>query len=471
VRLPPLFRTTPFRMTVLFVAVFAFGAAAFLAYIYGVTAWEVRRVSGAGIAQQFGGLEKIYHQGGRPALIEAMQRESGVNSPLVLMLLDPSGHRIWGNIAQTPAPRFNGGDTVWMRFKLSAPSSGPPSPRAGERLARAEWRRLKGGELLLVGADVSDAESYVLKIVRALWGAGALVIVLGLAGGLVVSRNVTRAAAELNATIGAVRGGDLGARAKLRGARDEFEDLAVGLNDMLDRLQRSIGGLRHAGDAIAHDLRSPLTRLRARLEVSLLDLEAGRGDPKAAIAQALADTEGVLSTFATVLAIARLEAAGAVIDPRPFDSRELAADVADLYEPVCEERGLEFHTDLAPGLHARGNREFVAQALANLLDNAIKYTPSGGDVTLQSRKRISGEVEFSVTDTGPGVPRDQRARIVERFVRLENSRNQPGAGLGLSLVAAVAEAHGGRLELQDGGAVGDTRGRGLKAALVLPGVD
>jgi signal transduction histidine kinase len=452
-------------MTVLFVAVFAFGAAAFLAYIYGVTAWEVRRVSGAGIAQQFQTLEKIYDQGGRPALIGAMARETGVNSPLVLLLLDSSGRRLWGNIAQTPAPRFNGRDAVWMRFKLSQPDA-----RGGDRLARAEWRRLNGGEFLLVGADVSDAESYVLKIVRALWGAGALVIVLGLAGGLLVSRDVNRAAAELNATVGAVRGGDLHARARLRGARDEFEVLAVGLNDMLDRLQRSIEALRHAGDAIAHDLRSPLTRLRTRLEVALLDLEAGRGDPKAAIVQALADTEGVLGTFATVLAIARLEAAGAVTDPRPFDSRELAADVADLYEPVCEARGLDFHTDLAPGLHARGNREFVAQALANLLDNAIKYTPSGGEVTLRSQKRTSGEVEFSVTDTGPGVPGDQRARIVERFVRLENSRNQPGAGLGLSLVAAVAEAHGGRLELHDGGAVGERR-RGLRAALVLPGVD
>lgn len=463
-RLPPLFRTTPFRMTVLFLAVFAFGASAFLAYIYGATAWEVRRISDIGIAREFQTLEKVYGQGGRPALINAMTREANQYSPLVFLLVDGSGRRIAGNIAQNPVTRFDGTDTVWMRFKLM-----DPGYRTGERLARGEWRRLSGGESLLVGADVSVAESYVLMIVRALWGAGALVIVLGLAGGLVVSRDVNRAAAELNATVGAVRGGNLGARAKVRGARDEFEDLAVGLNDMLDRLQRSIEGIRHAGDAIAHDLRSPLTRLRTRLEIALLDLEAGRGDPKAAITQALADTEGMLGTFATVLAIARLETAGAVTDPRPFDSRQLAADVADLYEPVCEERGLGFHTELAPGLNARGNREFVAQALANLLDNAIKYTPCGGEVTLRSQRRGSGEVEFSVIDTGPGVPDDQRARIVQRFVRLENSRNLPGAGLGLSLVAAVAEAHGGRLELGDGG--GETSGaRGLKAALVLPGV-
>ena len=157
-------------------------------------------------------------------------------------------------------------------------------------------------------------------------------------------------------------------------------------------------------------------------------------------------------------------------DPRPFDPRQVAADVADLYEPVCEERGLAFCTELTPGLSARGTREFVAQALANLLDNAIKYTPRGGTVTLKSHRRASGEIEFSVTDTGPGVPPDQRGRIVERFVRLENSRNLPGVGLGLSLVAAVAAAHGGRLELGDGAGGPSGGGGGLTAALVLPGV-
>jgi signal transduction histidine kinase len=229
-----------------------------------------------------------------------------------------------------------------------------------------------------------------------------------------------------------------------------------------------MAGIRHAGDAIAHDLRSPLTRLRARLEVALLDVEAGKGDPKAAMHQALEDADGVLRTFNAVLAIARLQAAGQAPDPANFDAGALAADVAELYEPVCEERGLEFRAELTPQLPARGNREFVAQALANLLDNAVKYTPAGGAVMLRARRRSSGEVEFSVTDTGPGVPDGDRARITQRFVRLENSRNQPGAGLGLSLVAAVAEAHRGRLEIDEGpGKVGEM-GPGLRVALVLP---
>jgi len=292
--------------------------------------------------------------------------------------------------------------------------------------------------------------------------------VLGLAGGLVVSRNVNRSLARLNNVISAVRGGNLSARVSLAQTRDEFGELAAGLNDMLERLETSIAGLRHAGDAIAHDLRSPLTRLRARLELALLDVEAGRGDAKAGLAQALDDADALLATFSTVLAIARLQAAGATPKQAAFDPSQLAADIAELYEPACEEHGLDFKAELAQGLSVRGDREFLAQALANLLDNAVKYTPRGGAVMLRSRRRSSGEVEFSITDTGPGVSDADRQRIVERFVRLENSRNKPGVGLGLSLVAAVAEAHGGRLELDEGpGAVGGF-GPGLRVALVLP---
>ena len=176
----------------------------------------------------------------------------------------------------------------------------------------------------------------------------------------------------------------------------------------------------------------------------------------------------MLKTFGAVLAIARLQAAGSAPDPVLFDPAELAADIAELYEPLCEDKGIDFASELARDLTVRGNREFMAQALANILDNAVKYTPSGGAIMLRVRRRSSGEVEFSVTDTGPGVPDEDRERVVERFVRLENSRNEPGAGLGLSLVGAVASAHGGRLELDEGpGKVGET-GPGLRVALILP---
>ena len=464
-RLPPIFRTTPFRLTLLFLALFAGAASAFLFYIYSVTVLEVTRIADVAITREVQSLEGVYSIGGREALRRAMIERTQGDRPFLYLLEDPSGHRIWGTIPRGSVARFDDRNTDMVRFSVTKP--GAPGS-ASHDLARGERQKLTGGETMFVGQDVTEAEAYVFRIVRALWGAGGLVVVLGLVGGVIVSRNVSRSVAGLNAVVAAVQGGDLRARVELRGARDEFEDLAAGLNDMLDRLEHSIGGLRHAGDAIAHDLRSPLTRLRTRLEVAILDVEAGKGDPKAALAQALEDADGVLRTFVAVLAIARLQAVGSAPDQAPFDTSQLAADIAELYEPLCEERGLEFQAELSPGLQARGNREFIAQALANILDNAVKYTGPGGAVMLRNRRRSSGEVEFSVTDTGPGVPDDQRARVVERFVRLENSRNQPGSGLGLSLVAAVAEAHGGRLELDEGpGKVGEM-GPGLRVALVLP---
>ncbi|MDR3513223.1 MAG: ATP-binding protein [Caulobacteraceae bacterium] len=464
-RLPALFRTTPFRLTLLFMALFAGAASAFLAYIYVVAVGEVSRVADSEISHEVAALEQVYSHGGRDALRRAMIERAAAGHDFLYLLLDENGHRIWGDIPETRVGRFDERNTVWMRFKVNAPT---PGGSVSQRLARGERQKLTGGEVLFVGADVSDAEAYVLRIVSALWGAGGLVVVLGLAGGLVVSRNVTRSVSQLNAVVAAVQGGDLQARVVLRGSGDEFDELAAGLNDMLDRLERSIGGLRHAGDAIAHDLRSPLTRLRTRLEVALLDVEAGKGDPTAALAQALEDADGVLKTFAAVLAIARLQAAGSAPDQKPFDPSQLAADIVELYQPLAEERSLEFTAELAEGLSVRGNREFIAQAMANILDNAVKYNAPGGAVMLRVRRRSSGEIEFSVTDTGPGVPEADRPRVVQRFVRLENSRSQPGVGLGLSLVSAVAEAHGGRLEIDEGpGKVGEI-GPGLRVALVLP---
>ena len=461
-RLPAPFRTTPFRLTLMFLAVFLLAAAALLFYIYAVTAGEVTRRADREISAEMRSLETVYRQGGVNALNQEVIERTADGRPFLYLLSDASGARITGTIATSP---FGAGETGWKQFPVTGTD---PNGAVVRQPARGEQVTLPTGERLLVGADIGQAEFFVVKIVRALQGAGALMLLLGLGGGLLVSRNVSRAMAGLNAVVTAVRNGDLHARARVRGARDEFDELAEGLNDMLDRLERSMAGLRHAGDAIAHDLRSPLTRLRARLEVAMIDVEAGKGDPKAALAQALEDAEGVLRTFSAVLAIARLQAAGPAPDPATFDPAELAADVAELYEPVCEEKGLEFRAELTPQLVARGNREFVAQAVANLLDNAVKYTPAGGAVVLRVRRRSSGELEFSVTDTGPGVPESERARIVQRFVRLENSRHLPGAGLGLSLVAAVAESHRGRLEIDEGpGSVGGS-GPGLRVALVLP---
>jgi len=462
-RLPRIFRTTPFRLTLLFLALFAAAASAFLAYIYIATAGEATRRTDSEIQREMRSLTGAYDRAGLNAVNQSLIERAASERPFLYLLMSPDGRRISGSIEESPVEHFEG-EPAWTTFQVSDVVGG----RTVRHPARGLQERLSGGEILFVGADVGEDQAYVVNVVRALWGAGALVIILGLAGGVLVSRNVSRSMVSLTGVVEAVRGGDLAARAPVRGTRDEFDELAAGVNEMLDRLERSMAGHRHAGDAIAHDLRSPLTRLRARLEAAYLEVEAGRGDPTQALAQALEDTDGVLKTFSAVLSIARLQAAGTAPDPVVFDLAELAGDVAELYEPLCEDKEIEFGSELARGHAVRANREFIAQALANILDNAVKYTPAGGAIMLRVRRRSSGEVEASVTDTGPGVPDADRTRVVERFVRLENSRNQPGAGLGLSLVAAVAEAHAGRLELDEGpGKLGEL-GPGLRVALVLP---
>jgi signal transduction histidine kinase len=461
---PRILRTTPFRLTLLFLASFAAAASAFLAYIYLATAGEVSRRADSNISREMTSLDAVYRRGGFTALNQTIIERSTINPALLYLLMDRTGAPVSGSIARSPIA-LDLLDRAWGSFVLTDTDADGASTR---RSARGLEERLSGGERLFVGADISESEAYVVGIVRALWGAGALVLLLGLGGGLFVSRNVNKNISSLTNVIDSARAGDLRVRANVRGSGDEYDELASGLNDMLDRLERSIGGLRHAGDAIAHDLRSPLTRLRARLEAAMIDADAGRADPNQALHQAVEDTDGVLRTFAAVLAIARLEAIGDAPDQTLFDPASLSADIAELYEPLCEEKQIDFKTELTPGLSIRANREFVAQALANMLDNAVKYTPSGGAIMLRARRRSSGDVEFSVTDTGPGVAEADRARVVERFVRLENSRHQPGAGLGLALVMAVARAHRGHLELDDGPGLASESGPGLRVALVLP---
>ncbi len=360
-------------------------------------------------------------------------------------------------------------DQQWITFPFTDTDV---EGRVTQPQVRGVQRRLTGGGMLFVGQSLGDTEAYLARLTQALWTAMGIVLLLGLAGGVLVSRNLERAMGRLNKVVTAVQEGDLKARAVVRNSGDELDELGSGLNTMLERLEGSMASIRHAGDAIAHDLRSPLTRMRAKLEVALMDAEAGKIDGVDAVQLALDEADNLLKTFNTVLAIARLQAAaGRTPDPKVFDAADLAADMAELYEPASEDKGLDFSAEIERGLMIEGNQPFLAQALANIIDNAIKYTPAGGAVMLRARRRSSGEIEYSVTDTGPGVPEEDRERVIERFVRLDNSRTEAGSGLGLSLVGAVMEAHGGRVLLDEGPGEYGGFGPGLRVALVLPAAE
>jgi signal transduction histidine kinase len=462
--LPSVFRRTPFRLTLLFLALFAAAASALLAYIYLATAAEAQRRAESMVKLEVEALQSIYVARGADALNEAVVERTLRGGPYLYRFSDATGKKVTGNISPSPITEFKGKPT-WQGFTVTQTDL---SGQVERRSARGFEVPLQGGGRLFVGVDLGDVEAHLQRVTRALWGAGLLVVLLGLAGGLVISRQVERNMTDFRKVADAVQGGDLTARVKLRGAGDELDELAAGLNGMLDRLEQSMASIRHAGDAIAHDLRSPLTRMRARLEVAMLDAEDGKIDPVGALGIALTEADDLLKTFNTVLAISRLQAAGEAPHPSVFDAGELAGDMAELYEPAAEDKGIDFGAEVQRELDVHGAREFVAQALANLIDNAIKYTPDGGAVMLRARRRSSGEIEISVTDTGPGVPEADRQRVVQRFVRLENSRSEPGSGLGLSLVQAVADAHGGRLELDEGPGSVDGSGPGLRVALIFP---
>jgi signal transduction histidine kinase len=480
-RLPSLFRRTPFRLTLLFLALFAAAASAILAYVYVASAAEAQARARNAVEQENAALTAVFRERGPDALNQALVDRILTGGTFLYLYMNRGGTGITGNLSvtaqgedretaeqalnQSPIPNYAGGE-VWATFRFTDTD---PDGRVVRKEAFGVQTTLSNGQMLYVGQDLGDTEAYLGRLTQALWMAMGMVLLLGAGGGLLISRNVERAMGRLNTVVTAVQEGDLKARVAVRNSGDELDELGQGLNRMLDRLEASMASTRHAGDAIAHDLRSPLTRMRAKLEVALIDAEAGRLDGIDALQIALDEADALLKTFNTVLAIARLQAAaGRVPDAAVFDAADLAADMAELYEPAAEDKGLDFSAEIERGLMIEGARPFLAQALANVIDNAIKYTPSGGAVKLRARRRSSGEIEYSVTDTGPGVPEEDRERVIQRFVRLDNSRTEAGSGLGLSLVGAVMEAHMGRIQLDEGPGAYGGHGPGLRVALVLP---
>ncbi|MGB8529369.1 MAG: ATP-binding protein, partial [Rhodoplanes sp.] len=321
-----------------------------------------------------------------------------------------------------------------------------------------------------VGRDLDERERlFRIVAIAGRWSV-AIVIVLGLAGGFFVSRRVLRRIEAMGDKAHTIMAGDLSGRLPIAGTGDELDRLAANLNTMLGRIEALMRGLKEVSDNVAHDLRTPLTRLRNRCEAALRTAKSDR-DYRDAIEATIEESDGLIRIFDALLMIARAESGELRAGMIPFDAAEIARDVGELYEPVADEKGLTLRVDAATPAPVTGNRELIGQALANLLDNAIKYTGAAADrvngvapeivVTAQAQPN---QIVLSVGDRGPGIPAAERRRAVERFVRLEQSRTEPGSGLGLSLASAVARLHGGELRLED-------NAPGLKALLILPRAD
>jgi signal transduction histidine kinase len=454
-----LLRTNAFRLAALYMALFAASVLALLAFIYFSTADFVEGQTEETVGAEITGLSEQYRDHGLAGLIASIDSRAAAErgSATLYLLTDARLNRISGNLSGWPqtVPIKPG----WVRFPVQlALKSGTQTYDAV-----ASVFVLPGEYRLLVGRDLRDASLFRARIERTLFWAALLTLALGLGGGLFMTRNVLRRVEAVNRTSASIIQGDFSERVPLTGSGDEFDQLAANLNAMLDQIERLMAGMRQVTDNIAHDLRTPLSRLRARLEVTLLE----RPDA-ARYAEALSDTiaeaDRLLGTFNALLSIAEAEAGTRREPLAVVELGEIARSVAELYEPVADEKGIVLTLDIPSPILVRGDRHLLSQALANLLDNALKYTPAG-QVSLTLQRVIDNyrgdQIRVEVADSGPGVPLERREQVFDRFFRLEGSRSTPGNGLGLSLVRAVAKLHGGEVHLED-------NNPGLRAVLALP---
>jgi len=448
VPLDKLLSTTTFRLALVYLALFLASASALLAYLYWNTAGFLARQTETTILAETSALVSQYDEGGRAALVHGVITKARDPRQNLYLLEDQNGEALGGNLTSWP---LMASDTDgWLSFVY------PRRTVEGEveiHEAIAVMTRLPEGMSLLVGQDIEERRQLEAQITNALgWAVGAM-IVLGILGGAIISRNLVARIDDINRTAKDIMGGELSRRIPVTGAGDEIDQLAENLNDMLDQIERLMLGMRQVTDNIAHDLRSPLNRLRNRLEVTLMK-PATQEEYAQALEKSIHEADELLGTFNALLLIARAEAGAARDGMDWVDLSALAQDAAELYEPVAEEAGLRLDLAIEPGIEYHGHRELLAQAIANLLDNAIKHAahPGGigeGVIRLAVQSRGSRGAEVSVSDNGPGIAPEDRERVLGRFVRLEQSRNTPGSGLGLSLVSAVTCLHGGALRLED----------------------
>ena len=438
-------RTTAFKLTLVYLTVFALFAATLLGYF----AWNTRRLITEQITEtidaEIQGLSEQYRVGGIRRIAFAIENRSRRPGSSLYLLTTSAGEEMVSNIGSLQTGVLENPGWAETAYRRVDEQDGP------EHHALVRVDELPGGFRLLVGRDLEERERlYDIVLAAGRWS-GAVVIVLGLAGGFFVTRRVLTRIDAMTKTTRTIMQGDLHERLPIAGTGDELDRLAGNLNAMLERIEALMRGLKEVSDNIAHDLRTPLTRLHNNCEEAL---RAARGEPeyRRALERTIAESDALIRTFDALLVIARAESGHARDNMITFDAAETARGIGELYEPLAEEKGVTLKVEAPAPQWVRGNRELISQALANLVDNAIKYgapVGAGGATEIVLKAWDRGDrALLSVADSGPGIAEADRARAMERFVRLEQSRSKPGSGLGLSLAAAIARLHGGELTLE-----------------------
>ena len=466
-------RTTTFRFTLISVLLFASAVGALGVFVYQATFGEAAKQTDATIDSEVDVLADLFATNGAGLLTRVVRQRTAWRDDSIYMLIRaPSGAVLAGNLTALP-PEALDAEGGFFSFTYER-----PIVDAAGRETGIESRDARG-KIMRFRASVDDETSYLVVVARDVAGLEALrqrsnamvlrvalvTIAFGFVIGLIFSQSLLRRVDAVNKTARAIRAGDLSRRIQLTGSGDELDNLSVNLNSMLDQIERLMTGMRDVSDNIAHDLRSPLTRIKNRLTEAM---EADTDEREAALRATLIDTERMLSTFNALLSIARIgsgEGAGVL---KELDLVSIAEEMAELYEPAAQDAGFKFSLRTKATPPVLGSRELVSQAIANFLDNALKYAEGGTQIELTVAPTKSGGAYLSVTDDGPGVAAEDRKNILKRFVRLEPSRTTPGSGLGLSLVAAIARAHHARLIVDDGLPHKDGDGCGLKFLLIFP---
>ena len=448
-------RSSTFRVALICIVVFGAVVIALFSYVYSSTASYVLGRADRAIDGDRAILMTAYGQGGRDRLMAAIDKLAGEQRRKdgIFLLADSSFATLAGNLGSWPPSLADGEGRGDFRAQQGQPGA------ADRPLLRAAFATLADGSHLLVGRDISDLDRYRRKIDLAFASVVAFVFVLAAVAGIAVTRRTVGRIESINATSRAIMQSGLGERVPLFGTLDEWDQLAENLNSMLDRIEVLMGEVKQATDNVAHDLRTPLTRMRARLERTSLGQRDARAD-QLLITDTMADLDDVLRMFSSLTRISQIETTSRTAAFRSVDLVEVAEAVVELFDAAAESQDVELKAVGERPVLVTGDRDLLFDAVANLVDNAIKHGRGAGQVTVELNRSDSGAV-ISVSDDGPGIPADEHQHVFRRFYRLERSRRTPGNGLGLSLVSAVARLHDARIKLLD-------NAPGLKVELLFP---
>ena len=459
-----LFKSTAVRLSALYILLFAICAATLVFYVTAMSERLLTSQIREAVQQEVDQVQRAYDNGGMNLLLRTMERRARQPGANLYIIACPSGDILAGNVASVQPGVLDEQGWTSLPFRYQRYSEGG---QGKPHMAVANINVLDNGLRILISRDLGEPEAFralvrqALMVALAIMGLGAVIIWFG------IGRNALKRIDRMSAASKKIMAGDLSQRLPVGGSGDEFDRLSVSLNTMLGRIEKLNEGLRQVSDNIAHDLKTPLTRLRNKAADSIDTPDADTR--RVALEGIISESDQLIRTFNALLMISRVEAGSVAAEMSTIDLSAIVADSAELYEPVADEAGLAMTTDIEPGIEVQGNRELIGQAIFNLIDNAVKYSAgaeAGGEVSLRLTRRPDA-ICLQVADHGPGIPADKREDVLKRFVRLDESRSKPGTGLGLSLVEAVMELHSGKLELSDTDPDAATN-RGLAVTLVFP---